>query len=205
MSERGSAGGIAYAKIQRAEALEAYYKNPNICQHCHNIIHVLDNQKVKDVKVKKFCNRSCAAQYYADIQKEETQKKRIVEREEKERQRQEIKKERIFSEDFSPILKKTKGEFFKECKNWQSARSTIQRLARKIYENSDKPKQCQNCGYDKHYQVCHIKSVAELDDHAVIFEVNNIDNLLALCPNCHWEFDHGQLTLDKILKNISPE
>lgn len=205
MNERGSSGGIARAKTQRAEALEAYYKNPNVCQHCHQIIHVLADQKVKDVKVKKFCNRSCAAQHQADIRKEETQKRKEAERKIKKEQKQETRKEQMFSEDFSSILGQTKGEFFKAHKNWQSARSAIQRLARKIYENSDKPKRCQNCGYDKHYQVCHIKSVAELDDHAVIFEVNNIDNLLALCPNCHWEFDHGQLTLDKILKNISPE
>jgi hypothetical protein len=23
--------------------------------------------------------------------------------------------------------------------------------------------------------------------------VNSLDNLVGLCPNCHWEFDHGLL------------
>jgi hypothetical protein len=25
--------------------------------------------------------------------------------------------------------------------------------------------------------------------------VNDLDNLVGLCPNCHWEFDHGLLQL----------
>jgi predicted HNH restriction endonuclease len=25
--------------------------------------------------------------------------------------------------------------------------------------------------------------------------VNALDNLVGLCPNCHWEFDHGLLQL----------
>jgi hypothetical protein len=25
--------------------------------------------------------------------------------------------------------------------------------------------------------------------------VNSLDNLVGLCPNCHWEFDHGLLQL----------
>jgi predicted HNH restriction endonuclease len=26
-------------------------------------------------------------------------------------------------------------------------------------------------------------------------DVNNLDNLIALCPNCRWELDHGLLSL----------
>lgn len=69
-----------------------------------------------------------------------------------------------------------------------------------IYNKSDKPKYCANCGYSKHYEVCHIKPVKEFPDSAIMAEVHALDNLIALCPNCHWEFDHGMLDLDSKCK-----
>jgi hypothetical protein len=73
--------------------------------------------------------------------------------------------------------------------------SRIREWARRIYQFSDKPKQCINCGYDKHYQVCHIKGISTFDGDALISDINSLNNLIALCPNCHWEFDHGLLIL----------
>ena len=31
-------------------------------------------------------------------------------------------------------------------------------------------------------------------------DVNNENNLLALCPNCHWELDNGKLRVEQILE-----
>lgn len=67
--------------------------------------------------------------------------------------------------------------------------------ALRTYRNSDKPKQCINCGYDKHYHVCHIKPIHMFSLESTIDVVNHIDNLTALCPNCHWELDNGLLQL----------
>ncbi len=35
----------------------------------------------------------------------------------------------------------------------------VRQVARNIYRQSDKPKQCAVCGYDKHYEVCHISQL----------------------------------------------
>lgn len=51
-------------------------------------------------------------------------------------------------------------------------------------------KKCERCGYDKHVEVCHIKPIKDFDPTTLLEEVNSPDNLLLLCPNCHWEFDH---------------
>jgi hypothetical protein len=67
--------------------------------------------------------------------------------------------------------------------------------SRSIYLNSKKPRVCLNCGYSKRIDVCHIKDVKDFSDNALISEVNSIDNLVALCPRDHWEFDHGILEL----------
>ena len=51
-------------------------------------------------------------------------------------------------------------------------------------------KACAVCGYDKHVNVCHIKPIKAFAQHSVIDRINDISNLIVLCPNCHWEFDH---------------
>ena len=52
---------------------------------------------------------------------------------------------------------------------------------------------CFNCGYDKHVELCHIQAVSSFDDSELITSVNNETNIIPLCRNCHWEFDHNLL------------
>lgn len=98
----------------------------------------------------------------------------------------------------NPIYLRRKGELFKSRKTWQGARSNIRRHAERVYSASSKKKCCYKCGYDKHYEICHIKAVSKFDDNALIQDINSIDNLIALCPNCHWEFDNGVFTIEDL-------
>ena len=95
----------------------------------------------------------------------------------------------------SPLLSKTKGELISDRKNYQSYRSSVRKLAEKIYIDSGQPKVCAICGYDKHVEIAHIKAVSEFDDSATIAEINSLNNLIALCPNHHWEYDNGLITI----------
>jgi predicted restriction endonuclease len=54
---------------------------------------------------------------------------------------------------------------------------------------------CVVCGYNLHVEVAHKKAVSEYDDHITIKEINSIENLIGLCPNHHWEYDNGLITL----------
>ena len=48
---------------------------------------------------------------------------------------------------------------------------------------------CQACGYSRHVEVCHVKPLSSFSlDTDTSF--NDEDNLLLLCPNCHWELDN---------------
>ena len=38
--------------------------------------------------------------------------------------------------------------------------------------------------------------MSDFSDDAKISEINDIRNLIALCPNHHWEFDNGKLSED---------
>lgn len=63
-----------------------------------------------------------------------------------------------------------------------------------------KPSECQRCLYDKHVETCHITPINEFSEESMLWEVNKPDNILFLCPNCHWEFDYGDLTLEEVLE-----
>ena len=62
---------------------------------------------------------------------------------------------------------------------------------------------CQNCGYYKHIELCHIKSVSSFDKDEKLSVVNDPNNILVLCRNCHWEFDNKLLLLTDIPKRNS--
>jgi len=61
---------------------------------------------------------------------------------------------------------------------------------------------CSNCGYGKHVEICHIKSVSSFPKDAKISEVNALENLTILCPNCHWELDHSPGIIPLTIRDI---
>lgn len=64
--------------------------------------------------------------------------------------------------------------------------------------NKDKTqKPCVNCGYSKHVELAHIKAISSFPLTATLKEVNAPHNVIQLCRNCHWEFDHGLLTIER--------
>jgi len=55
--------GILGGRIIRNRAVKAYYKNPNRCILCNEIIKV-GTRRPSEARRKKFCNHSCAAKYH---------------------------------------------------------------------------------------------------------------------------------------------
>jgi len=54
--------------------------------------------------------------------------------------------------------------------------------------------ECLKCGYNKHIEVAHIKPISSFSDDILISEINSKQNIMPLCPNCHWEYDHNLWT-----------
>lgn len=69
-----------------------------------------------------------------------------------------------------------------------SAFARVRARARTVMKNVTS---CERCGYDKHVEIAHIRSISDFPETAMLSKVNARSNLMALCPNCHWEFDHG--------------
>lgn len=68
--------------------------------------------------------------------------------------------------------------------------------AQKMYKQFVGIYKCAVCGYDKHVEICHKKAIKDFPDTTLLSEINSIDNLIALCPNCHWEFDNNLLSIN---------
>jgi hypothetical protein len=171
------------ASLSRKKSIEKYYQNPNICKTCGSIIDVSDNQKVSEVKKKNFCNQSCSATFNNKLRVENTSK-------DTKKSKSNLKPEKYSY--FDGISKKM---FFEKKGIYYKFRAEIRKHAQWIYSINNGSKTCKVCGYDKHIQVCHIKSVSSFNDDDLITKINSIDNLIGLCPNHHWEYDNGYLVL----------
>ena len=235
-----SAGGKATAIIEKQQArerIDEYNKNPNVCKKCGKPIIAPYDKKLREIKRKQFCNKSCAASYNNKGSVKNLFGNNGTTSKIDDMSLEEIKNAYVSSNNYTDFCKKigysqaltslpitlkeklkqlnldiehlkdkkdsvlnlTKGELFDKRELWQNARSGIQKLARTIYEQSNKPKQCAVCGYATHYEVAHIKPVSSFTDNDYIKDINDIGNLLALCPNHHWEYDHGVLDLQNYI------
>ena len=71
----------------------------------------------------------------------------------------------------------------------------VRQHSRSVANRNEMLNRCAECGYANCVECCHIKAVSEFPITATLSEVNHKDNLIGLCPNHHWELDHGLLTL----------
>lgn len=209
-------GGISSGIKSRDHALKKYYESPNICFSCGNVIKVPDEVPVSEIRRKKFCNHSCSARFNNTGRELKSisrsghceKCKEIISYKKRpdggySRRRFcdkclfDLRSKNSFNSDgeWARIETRTKVDFFSSRKNWQSARSSIRDHAGKVYGIIRGITPCKVCGYTNHVEVCHIRAVSDFPDDALISEINNISNLIGLCPNHHWEFDHGFLNI----------
>jgi uncharacterized protein YneF (UPF0154 family) len=175
-----SEGGKVMAKRQREAALQRYLTDPKICQFCNRTILMRLGQKTSEVKVKKFCNHSCAAAF----SNKSRRKTRFC------KCGSILEGKRTLCPDCLPARKeaallKTKAEV---------RRTTLHTHARRRCP----AKSCESCGYSKFTEVCHIRKVEDFPDEATLEEINSPENMIRLCPNCHWELDRGMLDISRI-------
>lgn len=149
-----------------------YNKDPKLCKKCGKVIEFSKREN-------SYCSQSCAAQINnLGVHRHPVKEKIILEPKIKE-----------FIKDA------IKSEIFSLSKNWQSARSSIRKDAARVYKNSGLEYKCAVCNYDTYVEIAHIKAVSEFEDSSTIKEINDINNLVALCPNHHWEYDNQIIKL----------
>jgi len=141
----------------------------------------------------KFCSSSCAAKFNNRAFPKKVRKRYFCKNCGKE-----VGYRRSYCKDCDPTKPKnfdniTIAEIRLRAR--YQANAWIRKLARRAYENSGKPECCNVCGYSKHFEICHLRPIQDFPISTPMSKVNSLENLVALCPNCHWELDHGLLAL----------
>jgi len=90
------------------------------------------------------------------------------------------------------ISKATKGQMLTH--DTQKYRR-IRGHARKVAVENGLVDKCKICGYSLHVECCHRKPIRSFSDNTLISNINQPKNLVGLCRNHHWEFDHGFIEL----------
>lgn len=98
------------------------------------------------------------------------------------------------------VVEKNANSTIRELKssgnpNFGGRYSYIRALSRASYRKSGNPMACEFCGYDLHVEICHRRDISDFPLDTKIRVVNSLKNLVALCKNHHWEFDHGVIEL----------
>jgi hypothetical protein len=145
----------------------------------------------KETKNPKFCSRSCAASYNNKIAPKRKPEHTCIDC------NKPINSTRKRCLEHHLIWVKTRefkdltlGEAIYRQQHRTSAYALVRTRARIIAKKLGYDK-CKNCGYNKHVEIAHIKPISSFSEEILLSEINSIDNLLPLCPNCHWEFDNN--------------
>jgi len=152
----------------------------SICQKCQTIIKLKRNSANGGYQQRKYCD-NCL---------------KIVLSEQAANRGQSLEKKRREKISSVNIASLTKKELFERRKNWQSARGAIRKHACQIYVENQGITICAVCGYSNHVEICHKIPVSKFSHDSLISEINSFSNLVALCPNHHWELDKGILSLE---------
>lgn len=164
--------------IEKSQLLYHWLK----CDFCKQSFKKINSEYIKTNH--HFCSKSCSAKFF-----NAPRKKVKIKLPSKRGINLKQRKTRIGT--------MTKGQYKDSCRNNHNFQSSTRIHARRVYlQSSTSKKECIICGYTLHYHVSHIKPVASFDNNAFMIIVNDINNLVALCPTHHWEYDNGHLKLN---------
>lgn len=171
-------------QYEEAQArITAYNTNPRLCLECQGPILAPSDRPIRETMVRQYCSQSCAAKMANRNRKRVSRGPSV----------------KVCPECNLPKLKGDIRCF--DC--WQITNLSktkaalshpqIRSHARTIMKPSGRA--CELCGYSKFVEVCHVRPVEDFPPESTLGDINAPTNLRLLCPNCHWEFDHGLLDL----------
>lgn len=91
--------------------------------------------------------------------------------------------------------KRTLAELKTVCGSRNSFHTVVRQHAQSIAKSHSKLQSCKICEYTHCVECCHIIPVSHFPLETSLAKVNDPRNLEGLCPNHHWELDHGFLNM----------
>jgi hypothetical protein len=155
----------------------------------------------QNTKNPKFCSCSCAAKF-----NNKSKPKRKIESQNKcldcgkrcsrriGSRKYQLCKKCLSKQQCIEYGKITKGNCVESCVSSYASKHKYEKIRQHAKRNAHifkwEKNICEKCGYDKHTELCHIKSIASFSDNTLLEEINCKENIFFLCPNCHWELDN---------------
>jgi len=167
------------------------------CTNCHNIFK---RRKAQITDGNNFCGKSCSASYNNRVTPK--RKKKVlnicsnVECDRHVRNHRSDLCECHYSEKRDLFKNMTLHEYQNKDSVKDKHPSWVNSHVRNFCRSWNKDlteKPCKVCAYSKHVELCHKIPVSFFPKNTVMKTVNNKHNVIQLCRNCHWEFDHGLL------------
>jgi len=143
------------------------------CYNCGKSIYV----QRANLRERNYCSQSCVAKVSNSMNPKRQRKEKPM---------------KVAANRPSKIPNMTLAEIKERYKGTSNYHSIIRGDSRKVFAGE---KSCHVCGYSLHVDICHLRPVSDFPMYTVLSIVNSLDNLIALCKRCHWEFDHGHLAL----------
>ena len=145
----------------------------------------------KETTNPKFCGRSCAASFNnKKVPKRKPEHKCIDCGKLITANRSRCKEHYLIWAKNREVKDMTLSEAIYEKHHRSSAYALIRTRARAVAKKYNM-NICEKCGYDKHVEIAHKKGISTFEGDTLISIINSKENLMALCPNCHWEYDHS--------------
>ena len=91
-----------------------------------------------------------------------------------------------------PLTLITKGEI---ATNDTQKHRRIRNHARSVARSHNLLSTCFECNYSIHVECAHRIAISSYPDSTLLITINDPKNLVGLCRNHHWEYDHGLLKL----------
>lgn len=143
----------------------------------------------------KFCSNSCSASYNNKLKSKRKLKNILCKECGNAIDRKGFRDRRLICEACkAKLLNPSLGDAIYKKHHRSSAFALVRTRARSVSKKAGMGA-CAICGYDKHVEICHKIPISLFDLNVKISEINSLANLVALCPNHHWEFDNGLVDL----------
>lgn len=165
-------------------AVAKYKANPKICKGCGEPMPLPPSGRPCDLDGRVYCTAECSLR-----QKKETF--------------DQTKTTQFWPIDKLPPTMKVTELPFRPKKDVQA--QEIRKNAKKVYRTFSRERVCEFCGKALGYppDVAHIAPLASFSPDTLILEINQLSNLIGLCPSDHKDFDHGIISLEQIKEKVA--
>lgn len=185
------------------------HKNYFCCSSCHKEFRAVNKPKPsgfclnckKPTSNPKFCNRSCSVSFNNRLDPKRKKSGKSLLNGSCRHCGVPVPSRSSICKACNPLLVDWNSVTYENLtgKRAYQKNSRIRNMARAIYNKLDGAKACVVCGYSTHYHVCHVKPISSFPEDTPISVINDPSNLIALCPNHHWELDNGLISIDDLV------